>query len=158
VANQFSDNVSVIDTATNMTVGLPIQVGSNPLTVAITPDGARLYVANVISNNVSVIDTAANTVVATITGGNFPIGAAVTPDGTRLYVANFNSNNVLVINTAANMVVATITVENSPRSVAITPAPLPSNVPTLSQWGLIAMAGILGIVGFMVMRRRRVTA
>jgi len=31
-------------------------------------------------------------------------------------------------------------------------------VPTLSEWGLIAMAGILGIVGFMVMRRREVTA
>jgi len=35
---------------------------------------------------------------------------------------------------------------------------LPSNVPTLSEWGLIAMAGILGIVGFMVIRRRKVTA
>ena len=34
----------------------------------------------------------------------------------------------------------------------------PSNVPTLSEWGLIAMAGILGIVGFMVMRKRKVTA
>jgi hypothetical protein len=33
-----------------------------------------------------------------------------------------------------------------------------SSVPTLSEWGLIAMAGILGIVGFMVMRRRKVTA
>jgi hypothetical protein len=33
-----------------------------------------------------------------------------------------------------------------------------SNVPTLSEWGLIALAGILGIVGFMVMRRRKVTA
>ncbi len=32
------------------------------------------------------------------------------------------------------------------------------NVPTLSEWGLIAMASILGIVGFMVMRRRKVTA
>ena len=31
-------------------------------------------------------------------------------------------------------------------------------IPTLSEWGLIAMAGILGIVGFMVMRRRKVTA
>ena len=36
---------------------------------------------------------------------------------------------------------------------------LPRNIPTLSQWGLIAMAGILGIVGFiMVIRRRKVTA
>jgi Tol biopolymer transport system component len=33
-----------------------------------------------------------------------------------------------------------------------------SNVPTLSEWGLIAMASILGIVGFMVMRRRKVAA
>ena len=31
-------------------------------------------------------------------------------------------------------------------------------IPTLSEWGLIAMAGVLGIVGFMVMRRRKVTA
>ncbi|MCH7519976.1 MAG: IPTL-CTERM sorting domain-containing protein [Candidatus Dadabacteria bacterium] len=31
-------------------------------------------------------------------------------------------------------------------------------IPTLSEWGLIAMAGILGIVGFMVLRRRKVTA
>ena len=33
---------------------------------------------------------------------------------------------------------------------------VPSEIPTLSEWGLIAMAGILGIVGFMVMRRRAV--
>jgi len=31
-------------------------------------------------------------------------------------------------------------------------------VPTLSEWGLIAMAGILGIVGFMFIRRRKLTA
>ncbi|MGB2692288.1 MAG: IPTL-CTERM sorting domain-containing protein [Thermodesulfobacteriota bacterium] len=34
----------------------------------------------------------------------------------------------------------------------------PSNVPTLSEWGLIAMASVLGIVGFMVARRRKATA
>ena len=33
-----------------------------------------------------------------------------------------------------------------------------TQVPTLSEWGLIALAGILGIVGFMVIRRRRATA
>jgi hypothetical protein len=35
-------------------------------------------------------------------------------------------------------------------------ASLSRPIPTLSEWGLIAMAGILGIVGFMVMRRRAV--
>ncbi len=34
----------------------------------------------------------------------------------------------------------------------------PAQVPTLSEWGLIAMAGVLGVVGFMVMRRRKVVA
>ncbi|MCH7518555.1 MAG: IPTL-CTERM sorting domain-containing protein [Candidatus Dadabacteria bacterium] len=32
------------------------------------------------------------------------------------------------------------------------------DVPTLSEWGLVAMAGILGIVGYLVIRRRKVTA
>ncbi|MCH7949934.1 MAG: IPTL-CTERM sorting domain-containing protein [Candidatus Dadabacteria bacterium] len=31
-------------------------------------------------------------------------------------------------------------------------------IPTISEWGLIAMAGVLGIVGFMVIRRRMVKA
>jgi len=33
-----------------------------------------------------------------------------------------------------------------------------TNVPTLSEWGLIAMAGILGFIGLMVMRRRKAVA
>ena len=40
----------------------------------------------------------------------------------------------------------------------VVPPPPSLNVPTISQWGLIAMAGILGIVGFiMVIRRKKVT-
>ncbi|OGE20215.1 MAG: hypothetical protein A3J42_03820 [Candidatus Dadabacteria bacterium RIFCSPHIGHO2_12_FULL_53_21] len=31
-------------------------------------------------------------------------------------------------------------------------------IPTLSEWGLIAMAGLMGIVGFIVIRRRKVAA
>jgi hypothetical protein len=33
-----------------------------------------------------------------------------------------------------------------------------SPVPTLSEWGLVAMAAILGIAGYIVVRRRRVNA
>ena len=35
---------------------------------------------------------------------------------------------------------------------------IPVNVPTLSEWGLFSMAALLGIVGFMIIRRRKVTA
>jgi len=43
---------------------------------------------------------------------------------------------------------------------SVCPCQLPEPIPTLSEWGLIAMAGILGlgIVGFIVYRRRKVTA
>ena len=32
------------------------------------------------------------------------------------------------------------------------------NIPTLSEWGLIAMAGVLGMVGFIAIRRKKATA
>ncbi len=78
VANFSSNNVSVIDTATN-TVVATVPVGTNPVGVAITPDGAFACVANFTSNTVSVIDTASNTVVATVPVGSNPVGVAITP-------------------------------------------------------------------------------
>ena len=36
--------------------------------------------------------------------------------------------------------------------------PVPQPIPTMSEWGLLALAGILGIIGFMVVRRRKVAA
>ncbi|MGB2692659.1 MAG: IPTL-CTERM sorting domain-containing protein [Thermodesulfobacteriota bacterium] len=36
--------------------------------------------------------------------------------------------------------------------------PAVTDVPTLSEWGLVAMAGVLGLVGFMVIRRKKATA
>ncbi|MDP1383979.1 beta-propeller fold lactonase family protein, partial [Priestia megaterium] len=64
VTNKFSDNVSVINTATN-TVISTISVGYKPSGVAITPDGNHAYVTNKFSDNVSVINTATNTVIST---------------------------------------------------------------------------------------------
>ena len=82
VANAYSDNASVIDTASN-TVVATVGVGTYPYGVAITPDGSRAYVTNISSNNVSVIDTASNVVITTVGVGSNPIGVTITPDGTR---------------------------------------------------------------------------
>ena len=38
------------------------------------------------------------------------------------------------------------------------PTEVSRNVPTLNEWGLIAMAGVLGIAAFLIMRRSRATA
>ena len=77
----------MIDTATN-TVVATVAVGSNPIGVAVTPDGKHVYVTNQASQTVSVIATATNTVVATVPVGSNPFGVAVTPDGKHAYVTN----------------------------------------------------------------------
>jgi YVTN family beta-propeller protein len=114
-----SYSVSVIDTATN-TVTATIPVGNEPIGVAVTPDGSKVYVTHDIDNTVSVIDTATNIVTATIpvSGGTF--GVAVSPDGSKVYVAD-GSATVSVIATATNTVIATIPVGFGPLGVAVTP-------------------------------------
>jgi uncharacterized repeat protein (TIGR01451 family) len=131
VPNQGSNDVSVIDTSTNTEVLPRIPVGSQPLGVALTPDGAFAYVTNSNSHNVSVIDTSTNTeVLPRIPVGFFPFGVAFTPDGAFAYVVNIatvsNGNvtpsNVSVIDTSTNTeVLPRIPVGTSPFNVAITP-------------------------------------
>ncbi len=93
---------------------IAIQVGFFPVNVAITPNGAGVYVANAGANSVSVINTGTNTLVATIPVGSNPVNLAVTPDGTRVYVTNAESNSVSVINTTTNTVIATVPVGSNP--------------------------------------------
>ncbi len=104
---QISDGTTVtpIDTATD-TAGTPITVGSEPSSVAITPDGATAYVMNLASSTVTPIDIATNsagspiTLNATLTGTpGFQI--AITPDGTTAYVVTRN-NTLVPIDTAHN--------------------------------------------------------
>jgi YVTN family beta-propeller protein len=84
VANQNSDNVSVVEIHTNAVVDT-IAIGPSPGEVAITPDGKLVYVANPAasspsaSDNVTVIDTATNTVVNTVPVGSSSSGVVMTP-------------------------------------------------------------------------------
>jgi gliding motility-associated-like protein len=115
IANAVSDNVTVINAQTHAVIST-ISVGALPAGVAVSPDGAKVYVTN--NNNrtigleigsVSVIDAATNTVGATVTVGKNPVGIAVSPDGKNVYVANSTDNFVSIINTASNTVVREIT-------------------------------------------------
>jgi YVTN family beta-propeller protein len=71
VANNSSNTVSVLDTASN-TVTATAAVGTNPAGVGVNPAGTRVYVANQNGNTVSVLDTGSNTVIATVAVGSFP--------------------------------------------------------------------------------------
>lgn len=123
--------VSVVNAATDATVGTPIAVGNLPYGVATSPDGSHVYVTNSGSNSVSVIDTATNSVVATVSVGTYPYGVAISPDGKYVYVANAcgagascsgsPQGTVSVIDAATDAVTATITVGQDPVGVAVSP-------------------------------------
>ncbi len=78
VTNFLSNDVSVLATASN-TVVATVAVGTQPIGVAITPDGRFAYVTNFNGVSVSVLSTASNTVVATVPVGAGPVGVAITP-------------------------------------------------------------------------------
>src|SRR6266852_5633481 len=137
VANALSQNVSVIDTATNTRVATVTGFRGFPWGVAVSPVSNRLYVTNVYGNysgddDVKAVDTSTNQIV---TGGGvsglvgLPMGIAVSPDGMRLYAADYGSGpsgRVWVIDPSlmdgtSRAVVATVTVGPSPFGIAVTP-------------------------------------
>ncbi len=98
-----------------------MNVGSNPIGVAVGVDGTKVYVTNYESDTVSVIDTASSTVTSTVPAGFHPGGVAVSEDGTKVYVTNEFSNTVSVIDTVTNTVIDTVNVGTSPWGVAVSP-------------------------------------
>ena len=106
-----------------------ITVGTQPIDVAVSPDGSSVWVANRGDNlgrciggcTVSRISTTTNAVTATITVGTAPRGVAVSPDGSSVWVTNTFDDTVSRINTTTNAVTDTITVGTSPRGVAVSP-------------------------------------
>jgi YVTN family beta-propeller protein len=126
--------VAVIDTATNavtdtITLGAAGSEGLGPVGVAVSPDGANIYVTvtSYTSSTVLVIDTATYIVTDTIAVGIYTVGVAVSPDGAHLYAANAYGNGppyngtVSVIDTATNTVSDTIRVGRLPAAVAFNP-------------------------------------
>ena len=112
VANILSNNVTVIDGATNSTTTVP--AGPKPEAVAVNETTNKIYVANegcgisdkcvgAIKGNVTVIDGATNST-TTVTDPNAtgPGAIAVDPVADKVYVANFFSSNVTVIDGATD--------------------------------------------------------
>lgn len=86
------------------TITTTITVGANAKSMAVSPDGSKIYVGNNGSsdNSISVIDTASSTVVATIAAPNAPVtagarldapwGIAVSPDNTKVFISYYDDD------------------------------------------------------------------
>ena len=100
------------------TISLPAE----PTGLALSPDGAKLYVTfGLPQGTVGVVESASGRLLATIPVGHTPGAPVVSPDGTRLYVANRFDNNVSVVDLAANKEIAKTPASREPVAAAITP-------------------------------------
>ncbi len=136
VTNYGSNNVVIINTATNTVTGA-ITSGSigQPYGVAFSPNGNYAYVECNATANVVVINTTTNAAVNEIISGAFTYelayeyygdGISVSPTGSYAYYANSYGGNVLIIDTATNTVSGAVTnslLANSyPQYVAFSPS------------------------------------
>src|SRR2546430_3037619 len=100
VANAGNATVSAISTSSNV-ITSTIQVGTNPVALAETPDGKKLYVANQGSGFVTSINTIDKTVNPSIPTGTSPVWAVARSDSARVYVLNQGSGTVSSIDTTS---------------------------------------------------------
>jgi YVTN family beta-propeller protein len=110
----------MIDTSTYQTVGT-IPTGCYPSSMAVTPDGAQLWISQRLSNRVDVIDTLTN---KDLFGFEVPsaTGIGFNPSGTFAYLASGTSPGYIqVVNMQNYQQVTQITVGNLPHVVAVTP-------------------------------------
>jgi YVTN family beta-propeller protein len=126
VANEGSNNITVIDGASNRTKTIDdVGPGTNPgpTAVAVNPATNRIYVANLFSDTVVVIDGATDKVIAAVPAGHTPVAVAVNPITDRVYVSDGGGNTVTVIDGATNKVVAAVVVgpDPAPGPIAINP-------------------------------------
>jgi len=105
VAN-FEGGVLVIDGRTQETLGV---VGiSFPQSIAISPEGASLFVVSSRPSALHIIDVRSRQIVFTQNLAGAGVAVGVSPDGRLVYVAQQSTNEVLVLDAQTRSIVASI--------------------------------------------------
>ncbi len=106
-----NNGVSFIDVESLMSTS-SVEIGEIPASLALTEDGARLYVAKPADNSLVVIDTKEAKAVRTLFTGIEPVSLALGFDDKLLFVANrgvergaSGGSNVTVINTESEKII-----------------------------------------------------
>ncbi|HXZ81627.1 MAG TPA: YncE family protein [Terriglobales bacterium] len=97
-----------------------VPVGNNPVALAITPDGKKVYCLNKDSGTVTVINTSDNSIQTTITVGSSPVWAVMSPTP-LLFVLNQGSGTVSVIDPNVDTVIGTLNVGSGATEVIYDP-------------------------------------
>jgi YVTN family beta-propeller protein len=118
------DLVGVFD-VNNLQFGTSVPSGpeSEPYALAISPDGASVWVLSYYGATLASLSTASNQFVgASIPVPMFSYGIGITPDGSRAYVASAEADTVEAIDLASrDQLGVPITVGDRPNGISITP-------------------------------------
>lgn len=127
VANLDSNNVTVIDGATNNVTATVPTTGNRPYAIAVNPVTNKVYVANAVTGagNVTVFDGTTDMAIAHPTVGTVPAMVVVNPVTNKAYVLNFAgspNNTVTVIDGTNNYTTSTLTMGGTfPYTLAVNP-------------------------------------
>ncbi|MBI4695483.1 MAG: PQQ-dependent catabolism-associated beta-propeller protein [Gammaproteobacteria bacterium] len=119
VTNENSDNVSVIDLATNK-VTATVDIGKRPRGIGRAPDGSAIYVAVSNENSIAVLDPQSLKVLRKFHCGEDPETFAVHPNG-NIYISNENDAMASIYDPATGKLIQEVKVGNEPEGVAISP-------------------------------------
>src|SRR5688500_7932525 len=139
VSNERSNDVSVIDSATNDVVAT-IAVGKRPRGIRVGADGKRLYMAlsgspiagpfvrdedlppaDKKADGIGVVDLASGKFVGKIVSGSDPEQFSFGPGERFMYIANEDAGLASVVDVAAGKVVKTVKVGYEPEGVTTSP-------------------------------------
>jgi YVTN family beta-propeller protein len=120
-ANIMSDSVTMLETKGQHPKPVQIAVHKEPEGIAISPDGASVWVGHRKGGDIVVIDTKTKEVTQTIACGGVPIRLAFTPDGKRVLVSEAEVGNVLVFDAATFKEIGRVPVGNTPVGILATP-------------------------------------
>lgn len=124
-ANRISNTVSAVavDTGTLSAPGrmVHISTGKRPEGMAVSPDGAEVWIGNTGDGTIDIIDVASNTIKQSFAVGKVPIRMKFTPDGKNVLVSDNGTGELIVIDAAARKVIKRVKAEASPVGILIRP-------------------------------------
>jgi YVTN family beta-propeller protein len=99
-----------------------MDVGRDPVDLALKPDGGEVFVANSLSDSISEVITGTNDVQGAYMMGDDPVSGLVSRDNSLLYVANLRSQNVIVYSIDDGRRVGAVHVGEGPSAMAFSAA------------------------------------
>ncbi|HYM09367.1 MAG TPA: TIM barrel protein [Bryobacterales bacterium] len=115
VTNSGGDDVTLVDVATNKTIG-SIRTGDTPHGLEASADGSRIYVSGETNDDVVAIDTAASKVLWKARVGGRPNHIALSADGRYVYVPIRSANYADVVDTVTRERIKSIPVGRGPHN------------------------------------------